>query len=219
MLYIFCLKKGNSEVLNVMLGFALKYSIERKNEEEGKKQIKYNGQNVSSARSWVMSILRFIVLFVLSTAVYVQNSPPLKKSNRVYFLPADILPLNWGRMSCWEVALCLWRWSGWPSCTEFLCAALDTPEKTKPATPQSESWTGKKESSAKWGQGKQALPWTQPNWFPQLPPDLGLPPRGNAGLGFQPLQASFFQEPFNSPLTWSDDFLLDDHQVHWEINS
>lgn len=63
MLYIFCLKKGNSEVLNVMLGFALKYSIERKNEEEGKKQIKYNGQNVSSARSWVMNILRFIVLF------------------------------------------------------------------------------------------------------------------------------------------------------------
>lgn len=63
MLYIFCLKKGNSEVLNVMLGFALKYSIERKNEEEGKKQIKYNGQNVSSARSWMMSILRFIVLF------------------------------------------------------------------------------------------------------------------------------------------------------------
>lgn len=64
---------------------------------------------------------------------------------------------------------------------------------------------------------------TQLNWFPQLPSGLSLPSRvqlshRNTGQGFQLPPASLFQEPFNSPLTRFDEF-LDDHQVHWAINS
>lgn len=36
--------------------------------------------------------------------------------------------------------------------------------------------------------------------------------------GFQLPWASLFPKPFNSPLTWFDEF-LDSHQVHWEMKT
>lgn len=90
---------------------------------------------------------------------------------------------------------------------------------------QGPGWIGRNESS--WNadnQGKEALLEDTAllvsnsfHWDLSLP-DMVWPSPGNMGLDFQLPQASLFQGPFNSPLTWFDE-LLDGHQVHWEINS
>lgn len=163
---------------------------------------------------WAGGPCRFIVLF--SPMLYIWLSMIKIKENEVQWATTCVktstsLTINWEDGSCFTGA------SPWGRADWVPVAGISALQNSRITQANQR------------GQGKQDCP-ENPSIFPATAPSplnsspararpiqSSTKPRTHSP-GFQLPQASLFPKPFNSPLTWFDEFLAG-HQVHWEIKS